>query len=149
MVHLHREHGPCWKEQTSFAQILLQLEGRTKRKSQAVAVCRVATDFLGGAPWRYASICVHTAPWGKGRQLKHFWVLSCEMPRIRLCSRATRVYANILQQGDGCMQRQDAFQLGSFELKTCLKGLLSLATAQHRCSYTCVPSAMLAFRQQC
>lgn len=61
------------------------------------------------------------------------------------------VYANVLQQGtgDGCIQRQDAFQLSSFELKTCLKGSLSLATAQHRCNYACVPSTMLAFGQQC
>lgn len=151
VVHLHREHGPCWKAQTSFVQILLQLEGRPKRKSQAVALCNVATDFSGGVPWRYASICVHRDPWRKGRQLKHFWVLSCEMPHIGLCDRATRVYANVLQQGtgDGCVQRQGGYQVGSFKFKTCLKGLLSLATAQHRCSYACVPSTVLAFGQQC
>lgn len=150
-MHLHREHGPRWKEQTSFAQILLQLEGRTKRKSQAVAVCSIATDFLEGASWRYASICVHRAPWRKGRQLKHFWVLSYEVSYIRLCNRTTRVYANVLQQatGDGCIQRQDAFQLSSFKLKTCLKGSLSLATAQHRCSSACAPLTALAFGQQC
>lgn len=114
-------------------------------------MCGVARDFLGETPWRYASICVHRVPWRNGRQLKNFWVLSYEMPRIRLCNSAACVYANVLQQGtgNGCVQRQDAFQLDSFKLKTCLKGSLSLTTAQHRCSYTCVPSTMLAFRQQC
>ena len=106
------------------------------RENHRQLLCAALPDFLGGAPWRYASICVHRAPWRKSRELKYFCVLSCKKPHIRLCNGTTHVYANILQQGtgDGCIQRQAAFQLGSFKLQICLKGSLSLAAAQHRCS---------------
>jgi len=49
VVHLHREHGPSWKAQTNFVQILLQPEARTERKSQAAAVCSIARLLRGSS----------------------------------------------------------------------------------------------------